>query len=190
MQNIRQAVTAAAMQPKAAKTPPGNSSNFRAVPHSSSDSSKPDGQLWWPHDVQRNVPQYYQLPVTCYHIHGKRPTTNTTTTNTRSDSTTTTTTGGYCGTAVVHLSLSVVQVVPSPKETLCNTKRTRSDGPASKRYKQVRFLAPPRPKRKTFRGTCTLPFRLRNTREQSGGIGSSPRRPGQGSPPCSVSTNS
>lgn len=48
MQNIRQAVRAAAMHPRAAKTPPGSSSNLRAVPHSSSDSSKPLGQLWWP----------------------------------------------------------------------------------------------------------------------------------------------
>lgn len=45
MQNIRQAVMAAAMQPNAANTPPGSSSSLRAVPHSSSDSSKPEGQL-------------------------------------------------------------------------------------------------------------------------------------------------
>lgn len=45
MQNIRQAVIAAAIQPRAANTPPGSSSSLRAVPHSSSDSSKPEGQL-------------------------------------------------------------------------------------------------------------------------------------------------
>lgn len=45
IQNMRQAVSAAAMQPIAANKPPGSSNSFRAVPHSSSDSSWPDGQF-------------------------------------------------------------------------------------------------------------------------------------------------
>lgn len=45
IQNIKQAAIAAAIQPIAANKPPGSSRSFRAVPHSSSDSSWPDGQF-------------------------------------------------------------------------------------------------------------------------------------------------
>lgn len=104
-----------------------------------------------------------------------------------------------CGSAVsdgehfarpVCRSASVPQVAASPKLTLCRLNRIRSPTPASKRYKHVRFFAPPRPCKNTLRGDCTSPLRFLNSREQSGGTGSSPFLPGHLSPPMAVSTNS
>lgn len=69
-------------------------------------------------------------------------------------------------------------------------KLTRSPALASNLYKHVKFLAPPRPCRKTFRGDWKFPLRLRNTLEHNDGTGSSPLRPTHVSPPKSVSTNS
>lgn len=47
-QNIMHTVIAAAIKPNAAYTLPGNSRSFLVVPHSSSDSSCPDGQFGRP----------------------------------------------------------------------------------------------------------------------------------------------
>lgn len=92
-------------------------------------------------------------------------------------------------------SASVAHVAASPKLTLCRLRRTRSPSPASKRYRQVIFFAPPRPCKKTFLGDSTSPRLPLKTLEQSrgteeGGSSSCPFFSVHLSPPKAVSTNS
>lgn len=76
------------------------------------------------------------------------------------------------------------------KLTSNSNQLTLSPTFASKRYKHVKFLAPPRPCKNTFLGDCRSPLRFLKIREHSDGVGSSPLRALYVSPPKFVSINS